>query len=100
MSITRTMTGRLCGSSLCTGHGVREFYGLCAPCWSKLSPERRAIIRGEEQPVKEIIHHRHVETHYPPPPSRLAKAAFWLWMALVTAHVVIEAMITWMGGRR
>lgn len=43
------------------------FFGYCADCWKDLEPSQRAILKGEEPPVKEVIHEHHWET--PPLPS-------------------------------
>jgi hypothetical protein len=70
--------------------GVEEFYGYCSDCWKDLEPEDRATLRGEEPPVKEIVHH--VETVYPPKPGLLLRGIGWTWRAAVTAAI---AYLVW-----
>lgn len=52
------ITLRHCSGAHCNSDwSVDEFAGLCADCWKDLTPEERAVIRGEEPPVEKIVHH-------------------------------------------
>lgn len=62
-----------------------EYDGYCADCWAKLTPEKRAILRGNEPPVKEIVEHRTVV--YP----TVSAARRWgtrVWRLILTGAVV------------
>jgi hypothetical protein len=93
--MTFTLLPTICCSCLCPSRGVEEFCGYCADCWKDLEPEERATLRGEEPAVKEVIHHKHVETHYPPRPWwgwRVAYGAFRCAEAGAVAWLVLRAV--------
>ena len=88
-----------CISSLCSNPAsireirgdcqLLEFHGYCAACWSKLSPERRAILLGKEvviQPVMERI--------IPAVPT-WRKVVVGLWRVSISGVVAVVAWIVW-----
>ncbi len=73
----------------CSSPAVVQYFGHCPSCWMDFTPQQRAVLRGEEPPVKEIIHQTHHVTHYP---SRVSVGLFRLWCFAVTAAL---AWLAW-----
>lgn len=88
------------------GQLASTYFGYCAACWKDLTPEQRAILKGEEPPVKEIIHEvqwltpplpdtkiAREEIHVPPlwkmppRPDWKSRLAVGIWRAAVTAGI-------------
>lgn len=75
-----------CSKQGCLGFGKPNYCGLCPPCWVNATPEERAILRGEEPPVKEIVTYREIVT---PPREPLLAVLKFVWCAAVTAALVL-----------
>jgi len=83
-----TDTGNDCPG--CVADGYEEFCGHCPECWKNLDPEERAVLQGNEPPVKEIVTHKQVVTHYPPPPWIVWRICFIAW------NMAIGAALGWL----
>lgn len=60
------LTGEYCPTGGCFGRGYKEMAGLCACCWSRLSEEKRGILRDVSATGPRPITHEHHEHHHPP----------------------------------
>lgn len=84
------------GESVCCdkcreNQGVVQYFDFCPSCWSELTPHARAVLRGDEPPVKEVIEHTIRTTVYPGPRPVLDTLAV-LWRIAVTAAL---AWVAW-----
>lgn len=59
------------------------YFGICPQCWSRLSPDKRAVLGGTEPP--QVI--ERVRTVYPVKP-RIVIALAWLWRVVVSGALV------------
>lgn len=83
-----TESGNECCGDDCFDTAYVEFGGHCGHCWVNLGPEERAILQGKEPPVKEIITHTQITTHYPPKAWLGWRILAGAWRAMMTAAVL------------
>lgn len=70
-------------------NAVDEFFAYCPECWKNLTEQERAILRGEEHPVQEVIHHRTERTIFRDTYHRNEKILQWVY------NLVMGAAVAW-----
>lgn len=72
--------------------GVKQYFDFCPSCWMSLSPQQRAVLRGEEPPVREVVIQRTETTRYP---SMLSVRLFRFWCVAMTAGMAWVVFMVW-----